>query len=306
MANSSNTQFTNKQSDENSGQGLVEYALILVLVAIVVIAVLFLLGPVIGNVFSEINSSLGTETPQPIKNPPQPAVFTLVGGTAYPRTTELKMGYIEVLGIPQEMQVDTDLIVKVIITPDSPTVTITIQPTPSQVAWEIPSFFGALEIYPRMSAALYGAGFEIEPEGKLEQRTDIGVPTEWSWTVSPKKLGNNLALNLEITVPVEVRNVYGNLEESYNAVANYPFNVRVLGKTGLTSHTETVLDWIVRILGLGIAAAILNGLFSFGKARYRRIMNRSINSKKTDVDSQTNTTDKLENASEDEPADEFE
>lgn len=35
-------------------QGLVEYALILVLVAIVVIAVLSLLGPAIGNVFSSI------------------------------------------------------------------------------------------------------------------------------------------------------------------------------------------------------------------------------------------------------------
>ena len=40
------------------GQGLVEYALILVLVAIVVIAVLMLLGPIIGNVFSTINGSL--------------------------------------------------------------------------------------------------------------------------------------------------------------------------------------------------------------------------------------------------------
>ena len=40
------------------GQGLVEYALILVLVAIVVIVVLTLLGPIIGNVFSTLNSSL--------------------------------------------------------------------------------------------------------------------------------------------------------------------------------------------------------------------------------------------------------
>ena len=40
------------------GQGLVEYALILVLVAIVVFAVLLLLGPIIGNVFSTLNSSL--------------------------------------------------------------------------------------------------------------------------------------------------------------------------------------------------------------------------------------------------------
>jgi pilus assembly protein Flp/PilA len=40
------------------GQGLVEYALILVLVALVVIAALLILGPVIGNTFSSINSSL--------------------------------------------------------------------------------------------------------------------------------------------------------------------------------------------------------------------------------------------------------
>ena len=40
------------------GQGLVEYALILVLVAIVVIAILLLLGPVIGNVFSGIVNAL--------------------------------------------------------------------------------------------------------------------------------------------------------------------------------------------------------------------------------------------------------
>ncbi len=40
------------------GQGLVEYALILVLVAIVVVAVLMILGPRIGNVFSSINRSL--------------------------------------------------------------------------------------------------------------------------------------------------------------------------------------------------------------------------------------------------------
>lgn len=42
------------------GQGLVEYALILVLVAIVVIAVLLLLGPVVGNSFSTLNNSLSS------------------------------------------------------------------------------------------------------------------------------------------------------------------------------------------------------------------------------------------------------
>ena len=42
-----------------NGQGLVEYALVLVLVAVVVIAILTLLGPQIGNVFSRVTNGLG-------------------------------------------------------------------------------------------------------------------------------------------------------------------------------------------------------------------------------------------------------
>ena len=40
------------------GQGLVEYALILGLVAVVVIVILALLGPAIGNIFSNIVNTL--------------------------------------------------------------------------------------------------------------------------------------------------------------------------------------------------------------------------------------------------------
>jgi pilus assembly protein Flp/PilA len=40
------------------GQGLVEYALILVLVAVVVIVILALLGPAIGNIFSNLINNL--------------------------------------------------------------------------------------------------------------------------------------------------------------------------------------------------------------------------------------------------------
>ena len=43
---------------QEKGQGLVEYAIILVFVAIVVIAIMRLIGPRIGNIFSTINSSL--------------------------------------------------------------------------------------------------------------------------------------------------------------------------------------------------------------------------------------------------------
>lgn len=41
------------------GQGLVEYALILVLIAIVVIVILGLLGETVSDVFSQIVSGLG-------------------------------------------------------------------------------------------------------------------------------------------------------------------------------------------------------------------------------------------------------
>jgi pilus assembly protein Flp/PilA len=40
------------------GQGLVEYALIIVLIAIVVLVAIRLLGPIIGNVFSSIANAL--------------------------------------------------------------------------------------------------------------------------------------------------------------------------------------------------------------------------------------------------------
>lgn len=42
----------------NRGQGLVEYALIIALVAVVVIAALVLLGPAISSIFLTINSAL--------------------------------------------------------------------------------------------------------------------------------------------------------------------------------------------------------------------------------------------------------
>ncbi len=49
--------FQNLHKQEK-GQGLVEYALILVLVAIVVIAILLVVGPAVSNVFCEVSNKL--------------------------------------------------------------------------------------------------------------------------------------------------------------------------------------------------------------------------------------------------------
>jgi Flp pilus assembly pilin Flp len=41
-----------------TGQGLVEYTFLLLLLAVAVLLTLFFLGPVIGNVFTKLNSQL--------------------------------------------------------------------------------------------------------------------------------------------------------------------------------------------------------------------------------------------------------
>ena len=40
------------------GQGMVEYALILALIAVVVLAIMLILGPVVGNMFSVITCNM--------------------------------------------------------------------------------------------------------------------------------------------------------------------------------------------------------------------------------------------------------
>ncbi len=45
-------------ASKDKGQGLIEYALILVLIAVVVIVVLKILGPQVGGVFSRISSTI--------------------------------------------------------------------------------------------------------------------------------------------------------------------------------------------------------------------------------------------------------
>jgi pilus assembly protein Flp/PilA len=64
------------------GQGLVEYALILVLVAIVVIAILLQLGPSVGNVFSSVITAL-TETGHGVISSVGPPQVQNLGGEVY-------------------------------------------------------------------------------------------------------------------------------------------------------------------------------------------------------------------------------
>ena len=51
--------FSYAKPPDSRGQGLVEYALVLTLVSIVAIVTLILLGPTVGNVFSQVSAALG-------------------------------------------------------------------------------------------------------------------------------------------------------------------------------------------------------------------------------------------------------
>jgi len=78
------------------GQGLVEYALILSLVAIVVLVILALLGPSIGNIFSNVTTGLGSGTSQvaPTSIPAPSWIFCADenGTCTFPGTKTIRYG----------------------------------------------------------------------------------------------------------------------------------------------------------------------------------------------------------------------
>ena len=84
------------RNNHAKGQGLVEYAIILVLVSFGTITALMILGPRIGNVFSTINSSLSTiinvEQPTPTPVPTWTKCADENGFCSFSGTAPVKYG----------------------------------------------------------------------------------------------------------------------------------------------------------------------------------------------------------------------
>lgn len=76
------SKFSQQHPHGQKGQGLVEYALILVLVAIVSVVILALLGPAVGNVFSNVITNLGGSTVAVAGSNPTSAPAPTAGPTA--------------------------------------------------------------------------------------------------------------------------------------------------------------------------------------------------------------------------------
>ncbi len=84
------------------GQGVIEYILVLAFVASVTVAILFLVGPIIGNVFSPSNGLPSTATPAPVVvylpilvNSPAPTV------TPTPRLPDLVISKFNIIDVGQ-------------------------------------------------------------------------------------------------------------------------------------------------------------------------------------------------------------
>lgn len=250
--------------DKQSGQGLVEYAVILVLVAVIVIVVLTLLGPQIGNTFSRISSGLGEqETAANTSNTPsQTASLTLVGGSPFSSKAKIEVGTIAISGIPEQMSVDDTLAVSATIKSMAPTISISSTLTQTEQGWTVQPYYERIQVFPRMSASLFGAGFDIAPDEPQERRTDVGIPATWAWTAAPVEAGDNRTLNLEVSVPVETYGVNDEKTENTQAIANFPFSIRVVGKSGLSARSEFLANWLFEILGLGILGSGAGWLFN--------------------------------------------
>jgi pilus assembly protein Flp/PilA len=239
---------------EKKDQGLVEYALIIVLIAVVVVVLLAQLGPRFSNVFSNLSEQLSVNETNNI----QPQIASLIIGGTLTDTTKVEVGIIAIQGIPKKIRVDKDMLVKAKLSPTDPTIKIISQQNDKN-NWEVISASN-IEIYPRMSAKMFGPSFQIQPSGSREYITDIGKPIEWVWTISPNETGENQVLNVEISIPVTITNPSKGTYEIEQAIADYSFIVQVVGKTGLSSQIEAIGSVLIKILGLGVVASILAGL----------------------------------------------
>lgn len=55
--------FLNWMKNEESGQGMVEYGLIIALIAVVVVVALLVLGPQVAKLFTDVGKNLPTVAP---------------------------------------------------------------------------------------------------------------------------------------------------------------------------------------------------------------------------------------------------
>lgn len=158
------------------------FALGLVLVAVLVVALMIMTGPIIGDVFSTINNSL-SGVGGPSTSPNLDAQFTEID-EALRQGLEGSLAY----NAPESMRLDETVTVELLLNPSL---------SPEQLGEQITEggevVTATVEVTPRMKAELKAQdqqAFDIQPLHDTPEQLVSGTQTtEWRWWVTAKKGG---------------------------------------------------------------------------------------------------------------------
>jgi hypothetical protein len=230
-------------------KALLQFSLILVLVAVVIISTLVLLGPVFGNTFSTINSSLSCvdcaapTPPSSLASSQLPVQDQL---TLIDQALSQSMRSSFAYNSPSRMNLGDTATIELLINPSTSTEQLGKQITESGTVNT-----GTLDITPSMKAELIAQNpdaFVIRPipEDPIQLISSTNT-TNWEWFVTAKK-GGPQALDLIIYRLVQYQG-----QGYWREVEAYKANINV--NVTLAQHIESV-DW-KWIGGILIAALLI-------------------------------------------------
>lgn len=169
------------------------------------------------------------------------------------------------LSHPEEMNLHDSGTVRLSIMPDGTIISLTSigtsldsLPTPPSI-----EFTDRIDIYPVMHADLLGEGFAISPEKQSLKAITSDRPTEWIWSIQPKRSGLQ-ALAVLITIPVKVDGVDEDLSYSLKSIPAY------------VDVKKTFSDWVSELLPIVAPTLLVLSGSAFGyyyanKGRDRKV-----------------------------------
>ena len=226
-------------------KNLLTFAVIILFIFSVVIVTLTILGPIIGDVFSTINNSLGS----PYVGTPSP---TSIPGTLVSEMEEIDRAMKESLrgslayNTPDKMQLGETVAVELLISPAVPA-----DELGEQIEESGEVVVSTIEVTPRMKVELKTAdkdAFLIEPlHDSPEQLLNTMEPTKWTWWVTAEKGG------IQTLTVVAYRMIKYDGQEYWREVESYRADIEVeitLGQRLLN------LDW-KWLLGIILSAILI-------------------------------------------------
>jgi len=225
-------------------KNLVTFTFVITLIMALTLLIMMMLGPVIGNVFSTINSSLvSVETPSGVDVHPSGLEAELAQiDQALQQSLQASLAY----NAPASMRLGETVAVELLISPS-----VSEQELGEQITEGGEVATSTIEVTPRMKVELKAAekdAFEIEPvHDSPEQLLSAMEPTKWSWWVTAEKSGvQHLTL-------VVYRMIKYDEQEYWREVETYRADIEVKVTLG---QRLLMLDW-KWILGILLTAILI-------------------------------------------------